>query len=469
MNAFTPAETLHRLVKQAMDSGATSSLAEAEALFLGYRICFSISPAEAAQFSHQIALLTGVALARRVFLGGVAVAGNLDVPLLVPRGGSSTLGEAVRIMGARLADTAPADWPSISVGGAARLRRAGFHVRAVFAGWRGGAVPTHVDFLGGEDNVMPLAPMLAIAVCVSEAFFHVQGQTPVAGRRSVGFSLWQPARKDWLTPDPDAPALRYLPSKLWLIGLGHLGQAYLWALGLLPYPHPTGASLILQDIDVITPSTWSTSLLTETAMAGIMKTRAMASWAEHRGFDTRIYERRFDASLTRHDHEPAIALCGIDNALGRRALDAVGFPFVVEAGLGRGHRDFRTIRMHTLPGSRPASEIWQSGAEGEDVSDRAAYQRMLRNGELDQCGVTLLAGKAVGAPFVGAIAACFAITEVLRLLHGGPLHHLIDLDLQSPQHRTVASHAQTFEALNPGFVKVPANLGEIHSGSATTG
>jgi hypothetical protein len=191
-------------------------------------------------------------------------------------------------------------------------------------------------------------------------------------------------------------------------------------------------------------------------MAGVMKTRAMASWAEHRGFGARIHERPFDASFTRHDGEPAVALCGIDNALGRRALDRVGFDFVVEAGLGRGHRDFRTIRLHTLPGSRPAADIWKSGAEGEDVSDCAAYQRMLKDGELDQCGVTLLAGKAVGAPFVGAVAAGFAIAEVLRLLHGGPLHHLIDLDLQSPEHRTVAGRAQAFAALNPGFVEVPA-------------
>jgi hypothetical protein len=456
MNAFTPAEILHRLVKQAMDSGAAASLAEAQSLFRGYRIGFSIGPAEAEQRAHQIALLTGVALARRVFLGGVSVAGGLDVPLLVPVARGSSLGEALRILGAELADAEPADRPRISTGGAPRDRQAGFHVRAVFDGWRGGTVPAHVAFTGGEGDVMPLAPMLAAAISVSEALLYVQGQTPVAGRRSVGFSLWQPARKDWLAPDGDAPTLRYLPSNLWLIGLGHLGQAYLWALGLLPYPDPTGASLMLQDTDLITPSTWSTSILTDTAMAGALKTRAMASWAEQRGFGTRIHERMFDASFTRRDDEPAIALCGIDNALGRRTLDRVGFAFVVEVGLGRRHRDFRTMRLHTLPGSRPASEIWKSGGDGEDVSDRAAYQRMLKEGELDACGVTLLAGKAVGAPFVGAVAACLAVAEVLRLLHGGPLHHLIDLDLQSPEHRTVASRPQTFEALNPGFVEVPA-------------
>jgi hypothetical protein len=454
MNAFTPADTLHRLVKQAMDSGTAASLAEAEDLFRGYGKAFSIGAAEAVQHAHQIALLTGVALARRVFLGGVSVTGELDVPLLVPGAPGSSLSEAVRLLGAEVAEEEPLHRPCISIGGAARDRRAGFDVRAVFAGWRGGVVPAHAPFADGEIDIMPLAPMLAAAMAVSEAFFYVQGQTPAAGRRSVGFSLWQPARKDWLAPDGDAPVLRYLPSNLWLIGLGHLGQAYLWALGLLPYPKPTGASLILQDTDLITPSTWSTSILTDTAMAGVMKTRAMASWAEQRGFGVCIHERLFDASFMRRDEEPAIALCGVDNALARRALDRVGFAFVVEVGLGRGHRDFRTIRLHTLPGSRPASEIWKSGGDGEDVTDRAAYQHMLKEGTLDTCGITLLAGKAVGAPFVGAVAACFAVAEVLRLLHGGPLHYLLDFDLQSPEHRTVASRPPTFEALNPGFIEV---------------
>jgi hypothetical protein len=103
--------------------------------------------------------------------------------------------------------------------------------------------------------------------------------------------------------------------------------------------------------------------------------------------------------------------------------------FVVEAGLGRGHRDFRAIRLQTLPAPRAAAEIWLHQDDGERVDDRAAYDRMLKDGTLDQCGVTLLAGKAVGAPFVGAAAATLAIAEVLRLLHGGPLHELVDLDL----------------------------------------
>jgi hypothetical protein len=66
--------------------------------------------------------------------------------------------------------------------------------------------------------------------------------------------------------------------------------------------------------------------------------------------------------------------------------------------------------------------------------------------------VTLLAGKAVGAPFVGSAAACLAISEILRLLHGGPVHDVIDLDLQSVDHRTAVAHPNSFASFNPGYV-----------------
>jgi len=77
---------------------------------------------------------------------------------------------------------------------------------------------------------------------------------------------------------------------------------------------------------------------------------------------------------------------------------------------------------------------------------------MLARGELDRSGVTLLAGKAVGAPFAGAVAATLAIAEVLRLLHGGTLHELIDFDLKAPDYRTVVPTGNDFSNLNPGFL-----------------
>ena len=451
MTYFGPAEQLHRLVKYALDNGMAASLEEAEALFKGYRLVLSIGSAEAACPLNQATLLTAVALGRRIFLGGVTVEGDIDTRLTVPLTLGDTLGDAVTALGGVMGpekETAPI----IVIGGGPQRFREGFCVRTAVAGWRGGILPVHSELVPADGPAMPLAALLAAALAINEAFLFVNGEMPAAGRRTLGLSLWQPnSQCDWLANDDSEPRLTYLPSQLWLIGLGHLGQAYLWGLGLLPYASPRDLSLVLQDVDRITPSTESTSILTNATMVGVKKTRAMADWAERRGFKAAIHERLFDGNFKCRPDEPAVALCGLDNALGRQALDKVGFDLVVEAGLGRGYRDFRTMRLHVLPGSRDAAEIWKLTEGHEAIEDQVAYQQMLESGELDRCGVTLLAGKAVGAPFVGAIASTLVLSELLRLLHDGTIHQLIDLDLLAIEHRVAVLNPQDFKRLNPGY------------------
>jgi len=324
MTAFTTADKLHRLVKHALDSGAAASIAEAEALFAGYRLALRISEDAARDRHHQAALLTAVALARRVFLGGVRVAPLPDAPLLTPLPFGTTLAEAVTVLGGSIAEP-EAGTPVIEIGGTTSVRRAAFHVRAIFAGWRGGIVPAPFEAAAVPAPVMALAPMLAAALAVNEAFLYVSGHVGVAGRRTVGLSLWDPASTcDWLGDMGTEPIMSLLPAQLWLIGLGHLGQAYLWALGLLPFARPQDLNLVLQDIDIITPSTESTSILSDATLINVKKTRAMAAWAERRGFSTVVQERLFDASFRRQDDEPAVALCGLDNGVGRQALDQGG-------------------------------------------------------------------------------------------------------------------------------------------------
>ena len=460
MNSFTPADDMHRLAKRAMDNGTAASRQEAEALLRGYRIALSIGPEEATDRHHQAALLTAIELGRRVFLGGVTVEGYLDVPSAVPVASGSTLRHAVAAAGGKPA-SAPASIPHISIGGPAKKRTDGFSIRAVFDGWRGGIVPGQADGPDhGKIGSFALSPMLAAALAINEAFLHVSGDSPFAGKRRTGLDLWNLSRSaDWMSCDESAPELRYLPSKLWLIGLGHLGQAYLWGLGLLPYASDAKVGLVLQDVDVITPSTESTSILSDSTMHGQKKTRVAAAWAEQRGFETAITERLFDESCCRHRDEPAIALCGLDNAVGRRALDQIGFDFVVEAGLGRGHQDFRSLLIHTLPGEMAASALWKEEGEAvQTAAEAAAYRKMLDEGSLDRCGVTLLAGKAVGAPFVGAVAATLVLAEVLRLLHGGTLHRLVDMNLVDLGYIRAVPQLRDFSAFNPGFVTTEGRL-----------
>jgi hypothetical protein len=445
---------MHRLAKRAMDNGSARSREEAEALLRGYRIAITVDDAIVADRHHQAAMLAAVALGRRVFLGGVTVAGNLNVPLVTPLPFGRTLADAVAALGGTHGDP-PAGIPVLRVGNDPGDRMPGFCVRLVFAGWRGGIVPNDADGIAREaGEPMALTPMLAAALGVNEAFLYLSGEMPSAGRRSVGLSLWNLADPDWLETRAPDPALLYLPTNLWLIGLGHLGQAFLFALGLLPYERASDLHLLLQDDDIITPSTESTSILSDDAMIGQKKTRTMAQWAERRGFTTTITERLFDGHTKRLPHEPAIALCGLDNAAGRRQLDHAGFEFVAEAGLGRGHADFRSMLIHTLPGDVPAAKLWEGVDSATSAVDAAAYRKLLDEGSLDRCGVTLLAGKAVGAPFVGATAAAIVIAEVLRLLHGAPINRLVELNLVDPDHRRSAAQRNDFSGFNPGFAPV---------------
>lgn len=144
MANFDPSESLHRLVKHALDSGAADSLEQAEAMFRGYRLVVTIDTAERAEPQHQAALLTVVALGRRVFLGGVQVQGDINVPLVVPMPLGQTLREAVTRLGGEIGS----DWvdaPRVVIGGGPRDRREGFQVRTVVAGWRGGILPAHSE------------------------------------------------------------------------------------------------------------------------------------------------------------------------------------------------------------------------------------------------------------------------------------------------------------------------------------
>jgi hypothetical protein len=58
----------------------------------------------------------------------------------------------------------------------------------------------------------------------------------------------------------------------------------------------------------------------------------------------------------------------------------------------------------------------------------------------DECGVVELAGKAVGASFVGVAAACLAVAEATRELHGGTGHDILTFDLDTTDLRSAVSN-----------------------------
>lgn len=452
------AESMHRLAKMALDAGEVASPEEALALFSRYRLRVHLGAGWAGTLAGQACFLTALNTAVRVFLGGVEVYGDLEHTLQVPlyRGRSARV--VAEELGAHFADGATTALPTLVVGAAPNGTLPEFCVRLSWDHWRFEIAPAAETGVLTCTDDNPLAGIGAAAMGVNEAFMHVRGDLAEAGHRTIGMSLWnQLAVDDWRDDAHKGPALAYLPKSLWLVGLGHLGQAYAWTLGLMPYPLEARPHVVLQDFDKVAKSNLSTCLLLWAGDLHKPKVRVVASRMEAAGFTTALVERRFGAAHQVMVDEPNTALIGVDNVAARRDLDTAGFSLVVEAGLGSGYRDFRNIRLHTFPGPRQPSAIWSAASTAQTAIELNDTYRKLAEESQDICGMTLLASRAVATPFVGALAAVLAIAEVMRPLHGGLIHAALDVQMKSLRHRTSAAPA-VYCGLAPAFVHADKEL-----------
>lgn len=447
-------DELNRTVKMMLDSGEAASIEEAQRIFEGYRLQIHIGSDVPSSPTLQAALLTAVNTGRRCFLGGVKVIGKTDVDLQIPWRRCQTLREAVLDLQSETSEDLDEKSPQIFIGDTdSKIPVNEFAVRATFDGWRGGVVPMEDNIRLNERQQFTPAGVLAGSLAVSEAFQFVRGHNALAGHRAVGLSLWRPDSETlWLEEKENGPALEILPSRLWLIGLGHLGQAYLWTLGFLPYANPSEVSLVLNDFDTLVAANDSTSPLTNKKIVGRKKTRAMADWCEERGFRTSIIERPFAPNFKIEGDDPRIALCGVDNENARAALEDVGFAKIIEAGLGKGTEEYLAFQLHTFPAGKTARQIWGNDTITSSQSpalEKPAYQTLAAEG-LDKCGLTLLANRSVGASFVGTFTSSLIVAELLRITMGERGYEVIDGTLRSLKNRDVFV-AQKQSSFNAGF------------------
>ena len=273
---------LHRTAKYFMDIGRANSPSEALDILKNFGLSIRISEHAALTYNGQLALLTLVNLARRTMLAGVEVFNLPDVPVVVRLTEAQTLPASINELGGKVVSRPRTGWPIALIGDTGPSDGlAAPSWQLTWDGWRGGVTPAKNARRLSEEGAIPLAPAIAAAACTGEVFAFHAGNHTMAGHRSSGLSLWQPGI-DWLMPDPSEPDLAFLPSRLWLIGLGNLGQAYAWLLGCLPFNKPEGLELMLQDFDVMSVSNDSTSVLTSMAAVGRKKTRWVSTWLEGR-------------------------------------------------------------------------------------------------------------------------------------------------------------------------------------------
>lgn len=407
-----------------------------------FRVAVGCGPDLAGSYTLQLAALTAAALAKRCFPNAVHVVLDKQTGsarLLVWASMNLTIRDALRLLEVPTTTAAPdATAASIVVGDAPAAQDA---MRITFDGWIAKVGPARLVDRLQEREYCPLAGILGASLAVSELFLSFADISVEAGRRAVALSLWRP---EVAASEPSAvgPRVEFLPRALWVLGLGHLGNCYLWTLAGLRYAGARETTFYLNDYDFVECENVATGVLFAPSDVGALKTRICAAWLEARGFGTRLAERAFDANFRRRAQQPApepvLALCGFDSNPARRDLATAGFLRVVESGLGSTASNFDTLSMHTLPHPRPLDAIWPDLSPVEVEKRVREQERMAREncGYLamghDECGRYELAGKAVGVPFVGMTAATFVVAETLRLLHGGPAYTDFKMSLGTP-------------------------------------
>ncbi len=448
------ATSLHRTAKLEIDEGLATTIEEAYERASRWKLQVDVGVGIEASPTRQAMLLTILNVAPRCFLGGVRIKAAHDMQLTIPWAAGKRLSDIAQHFGCASDENLSADLPTISISGGAAPS---LTLYPTWNGWSGGVATDLADRLS-EAREFPLAGVLAGAIATSEAFQMLRGE-PTACRRTIGLSLWRP-EIPWRDPEAAGAICPYLPSRLWILGLGHLGQAYAWALAMLPYNDLTEVLVALQDFDMVEEANLSTGLLTTPDDLGRLKTRLVADRLEELGVRTRIIERRFDENFRRSGREPGLALSGFDRREPRRALSPAGFQLAVDGGIGAGPSQYTEMMIHAFPSMTPSRTAFGREPRPRTVPvDQPAYESEVSKAvdagmsEDDaRCGILEVAGQSVAAAFVGAATACLVLAEPLRMLSNGPRYEVVDWSLRSGGVAEVIPNDAPGPAINPGYV-----------------
>jgi len=412
-------------IRAALVNSGRHTFPEAESKLAASRLSLVVGANAVNTPAGQAAFLTATATGTRCF-GSVTVHGPLSQPLLFPLPiAAKSLSEAAAYFGAQTTDALLTSRRVLI--GSDMEPGDGWSVQAFWNGWTAGTAPGRRPVSIGRSDCA-LAGVTAGALAVGQAFLAEQGDHR-AGETAQSLSLWAPGLCEFGT-DQIGPCSSqvYLPRELWLIGLGNLGQAYLWSLSLLPYERPEDVLLFFQDDQKIAKENWGTSILVQRGRYGILKTRVAEEWATGRGYQARRVDRRLDEHLFRSDAEPGIAMAGLDGMLARRLLGRRGFEYVIDAGLGATVNDYQKFRINVFGCSEDPADHFR-GVEDQPVQvtqelmQLSAYQDLARARGDGGCGAAMLAGSSVAVPFVSAVTAAFAVTQAIRIA-SAQAHHV---------------------------------------------
>lgn len=176
----------------------------------------------------QAALLTAAECGVRMFPGGVYLGSDFNDTTVVGQFGRWPIRRHLELAGCKTMN-APEHAVGLHVGAGRRRIQNGALCWA--DGWAGlVGIEAPADRPRGANEI---GGVMAGAMGVGEVFRSAVLGDKLACRRTSRLSALSPGCED-----EDDIDLAYLPTAFWLLGLGNLGQAALWTIGLLPGLRP---------------------------------------------------------------------------------------------------------------------------------------------------------------------------------------------------------------------------------------
>ena len=292
----------------------------------------------------------------------------------------------------------------------------------------GDFAPTSPADLG--DSRLSLSGVFAGALAVRQIFAGAR-IGPSYHARDISVSLWEP----WTVVGSTSrgPTRFTAPNALWLVGLGHLGQAFVWNLLTLPYRE--ARRMVLQDDQRVGEENQATSLLVLAhPRIGERKVRLTSAWLECAGWETALIERRHRGELRPTADDPPFLLSGLDDLAPRKAAGGGGFRLYGRCRSRAWSWRLRGNSIRVIPKGKSVEGLWNA-SENATSKDRLlagqAYQSLER--QIGACGAFTIANASVAVPFVGAAAGALTIAQVMRLASMQSGGTLIQIELAAPE------------------------------------
>lgn len=384
---------------------------EAEKLLFESHICLEASDEIKTSYSLQVAFLSCFNAGNRIFKGGVICNIPDDIPNLSNLNGD-TFNEVLSNLfpfseGHKLNDSTQ----KILFG---KHPTSVNEIELICSGWQGGINIFNSDINSLKNNHTDVC--FGACLASSYALFWVFNKTfsmiENLDKESFGYSLWTNSSEyDWIENIHEGPSNISLPSNIWTVGLGHLGQAYVWILANQKLNQ--GIEILLQDFDTLGKENLGSQLLSYDSQIGLNKTRICADFLTKVGINSKIIEKPFN-EFDQQDlalKQFKVLLTGLDNIDARRGINPYRFQVCMD-GATNGkliNFDSFTFRNLNLLDKSP-KEIW---IKEEGIKQEIFHENLYKMVE-EKGGCGILTNVGISTPFVGLFGASIIVSELAK-------------------------------------------------------